>query len=142
MLPEQAVPLEEVESLESILKRFSTQAMSLGSLSPEAHRTLSIAMNQLGGRSNTGEGGEDSDTYRLQGASCKVKQVASGRFGVTSEYLVRAEELEIKMAQGSKPGEGGQLHRAHPPRNARHAADFSAAASRYLQHRGPGAIDS
>jgi len=109
MLPEQAVPLEEVESLESILKRFSTQAMSLGSLSPEAHKTLSLAMNQLGGRSNTGEGGEDSHLYEMPGASCKVKQVASGRFGVTSEYLVRAEELEIKMAQGSKPGEGGQL---------------------------------
>ncbi len=109
MLPEQAVALEEVEPLESILKRFSTQAMSLGSLSPEAHKTLSVAMNQLGGRSNTGEGGEDSHLYEVEGASCKVKQVASGRFGVTSEYLVRAEELEIKMAQGSKPGEGGQL---------------------------------
>jgi len=109
MRPEQAVALEEVESLESILKRFSTQAMSLGSLSPEAHKTLSLAMNQLGGRSNTGEGGEDSHLYEVEGASCKVKQVASGRFGVTSEYLVRAEELEIKMAQGSKPGEGGQL---------------------------------
>ncbi len=109
MLPEQAVALEEVESLESILRRFSTQAMSLGSLSPEAHKTLSVAMNQLGGRSNTGEGGEDSHLYEVEGASCKVKQVASGRFGVTSEYLVRAEELEIKMAQGSKPGEGGQL---------------------------------
>jgi glutamate synthase domain-containing protein 2/glutamate synthase domain-containing protein 1/glutamate synthase domain-containing protein 3 len=109
MLPEQAVPLEEVEPLESILARFSTQAMSLGSLSPEAHKTLSIAMNQLGGRSNTGEGGEDSDLYQFPGSSSKVKQVASGRFGVTAEYLVRAEELEIKMAQGSKPGEGGQL---------------------------------
>jgi len=109
MLPEQTVPVSEVEPVESILARFSTQAMSLGSLSPEAHRTLSIAMNQLGGRSNTGEGGEDSDVYQVPGASCKIKQVASGRFGVTAEYLVRAEELEIKMAQGSKPGEGGQL---------------------------------
>ena len=109
MLPEQPVALEDVEPLESILARFSTQAMSLGSLSPEAHKTLSVAMNQLGGRSNTGEGGEDTDLYQQPGASCKVKQVASGRFGVTSEYLVRAEELEIKMAQGSKPGEGGQL---------------------------------
>ena len=109
MLAEQRVPLDEVESPESILKRFSTQAMSLGSLSPEAHKTLTLAMNQLGGRSNTGEGGEDPDLYAVHGASCKVKQVASGRFGVTAEYLVRAEELEIKMAQGSKPGEGGQL---------------------------------
>src|SRR5208283_6106519 len=109
MRPEQAVALEEVESLESILKRFSTQAMSLGSLSPEAHKTLSLAMNQLGGRSNTGEGGEDPDLYLAVNAANKIKQVASGRFGVTAEYLVRAEELEIKMAQGSKPGEGGQL---------------------------------
>jgi glutamate synthase (NADPH/NADH) large chain/glutamate synthase (ferredoxin) len=109
MLPEQAIPVEDVEPLDSILARFSTQAMSLGSLSPEAHKTLSIAMNRLGGRSNTGEGGEDSDLYRVPGSSCKIKQVASGRFGVTAEYLVRAEELEIKMAQGSKPGEGGQL---------------------------------
>ena len=109
MLPEQPVDLEEVEPLESILTRFSTQAMSLGSLSPEAHKTLSIAMNELGGRSNTGEGGEDSDLYSIPGSSNKIKQVASGRFGVTAEYLVRAEELEIKMAQGSKPGEGGQL---------------------------------
>jgi len=109
MLPEQPVPIADVEPLESILARFSTQAMSLGSLSPEAHKTLSIAMNQLGARSNTGEGGEDSDLYKIPGASNNIKQVASGRFGVTAEYLVRAEELEIKMAQGSKPGEGGQL---------------------------------
>ena len=109
MLPEQPVELDEVESVDSILKRFSTQAMSLGSLSPEAHKTLTLAMNQLGGRSNTGEGGEDPDLYATPGAASKIKQVASGRFGVTTEYLVRAEELEIKMAQGSKPGEGGQL---------------------------------
>jgi glutamate synthase domain-containing protein 3 len=84
--------------------------MSLGSLSPEAHRTLALAMNQLGGRSNTGEGGEDPDTYRYEPAAAnKIKQVASARFGVTADYLVHAEELEIKMAQGSKPGEGGQL---------------------------------
>ena len=109
-IPDAPVPLEEVESLESIVKRFSTQAMSLGSLSPEAHRTLALAMNQLGGRSNTGEGGEDPDTYRFEPvAANKIKQVASGRFGVTADYLVHAEELEIKMAQGSKPGEGGQL---------------------------------
>ncbi len=109
-VPDTAIPLDEVEPLESIVKRFSTQAMSLGSLSPEAHRTLALAMNQLGGRSNTGEGGEDPNTYRFEPAAAnKIKQVASGRFGVTADYLVHAEELEIKMAQGSKPGEGGQL---------------------------------
>jgi glutamate synthase (NADPH/NADH) large chain/glutamate synthase (ferredoxin) len=109
-IPDTAVPIEEVEPLESIVHRFSTQAMSLGSLSPEAHRTLALAMNQLGGRSNTGEGGEDPDTFHFEPAAAnKIKQVASGRFGVTADYLVHAEELEIKMAQGSKPGEGGQL---------------------------------
>src|SRR6266550_3785996 len=109
-VPDTAIALEEVEPLESIVKRFSTQAMSLGSLSPEAHRTLALAMNQLGGRSNTGEGGEDPNTYINEPeAANKIKQVASGRFGVTSDYLVHAQELEIKMAQGSKPGEGGQL---------------------------------
>ena len=108
--PGTPVPVEEVESTELVLKRFSTQAMSLGSLGPEAHRTLALAMNILGGRSNTGEGGEDPDTYRFEPAAAnKIKQVASGRFGVTADYLVHAEELEIKMAQGSKPGEGGQL---------------------------------
>ncbi len=102
--------MEEVEPAESVLKRFSTQAMSLGSLGPEAHRTLAVAMNLLGGRSNTGEGGEDPATYHYEPAAAnKIKQVASGRFGVTADYLVHAEELEIKMAQGSKPGEGGQL---------------------------------
>jgi glutamate synthase domain-containing protein 2/glutamate synthase domain-containing protein 1/glutamate synthase domain-containing protein 3 len=109
-VPDTAVPLDEVEPIESIVRRFSTQAMSLGSLSPEAHRTLALAMNQLGGRSNTGEGGEDPNTYRFEPAAAnKIKQVASARFGVTADYLVHAEELEIKMAQGSKPGEGGQL---------------------------------
>jgi glutamate synthase (ferredoxin) len=109
-IPDTAVPIDEVEAVESIVKRFSTQAMSLGSLSPEAHRTLALAMNRLGGRSNTGEGGEDPDTYRFDPAAAnKIKQVASARFGVTTDYLVHAEELEIKMAQGSKPGEGGQL---------------------------------
>jgi glutamate synthase (ferredoxin) len=109
-IPDTSVPLAEVEPLESIVKRFSTQAMSLGSLSPEAHRTLALAMNQLGARSNTGEGGEDPNTYRFEPAAAnKIKQVASARFGVTADYLVHAEELEIKMAQGSKPGEGGQL---------------------------------
>ena len=109
-IPGTPVPIEEVEAPSSVLKRFSTQAMSLGSLSPEAHRTLAVAMNILGGRSNTGEGGEDPATYRFEPAAAnKIKQVASGRFGVTADYLVHAEELEIKMAQGSKPGEGGQL---------------------------------
>jgi glutamate synthase domain-containing protein 2/glutamate synthase domain-containing protein 1/glutamate synthase domain-containing protein 3 len=104
------IPVEEVEPVEDIVKHFSTQAMSLGSLGREAHKTLALAMNQLGGRSNTGEGGEDPDLYRLEPrAANKIKQVASGRFGVTAEYLVHAQELEIKMAQGSKPGEGGQL---------------------------------
>ncbi|HET8967540.1 MAG TPA: glutamate synthase large subunit [Candidatus Acidoferrum sp.] len=104
------ISIDEVEPAESILKKFSTQAMSLGSLSPEAHRTLALAMNQLGGRSNTGEGGEDPDLWTNEPhAANKIKQVASGRFGVTSDYLVHAQELEIKMAQGSKPGEGGQL---------------------------------
>src|SRR5206468_5853307 len=92
---------------------FISTAMSLGALSPEAHRTLAIGMNRMGARSNSGEGGEDPETYaRLPSgdrADNKIKQVASGRFGVTTQYLVRAEELEIKMAQGSKPGEGGQL---------------------------------
>ncbi len=104
------VPLAEVESEQAILARFSTQAMSLGALGPEAHRTIAIAMNRLGARSNTGEGGEDPDVYsREPEANNRVKQVASARFGVTTEYLVNADELEIKMAQGSKPGEGGQL---------------------------------
>lgn len=109
-VPGNPVPLEEVESVPAVLRRFSTQAMSLGSLSPEAHRTLALGMNLLGGRSNTGEGGEDPNTYRFEPAATnKIKQVASARFGVTADYLVHAEELEIKMAQGSKPGEGGQL---------------------------------
>jgi glutamate synthase domain-containing protein 2/glutamate synthase domain-containing protein 1/glutamate synthase domain-containing protein 3 len=109
-VPSSPVPVEEVEPLEAIVRRFSTQAMSLGSLGLEAHRTLALAMNSLGGRSNTGEGGEDPAIYRNEPhAANKIKQVASGRFGVTADYLVHAQELEIKMAQGSKPGEGGQL---------------------------------
>ena len=107
------VPLEEVEPVESILKRFKTGAMSYGSISQEAHETLAIAMNRLGGRSNTGEGGEDASRYTkdANGDSrmSAIKQVASGRFGVTSEYLASANEIQIKMAQGAKPGEGGQL---------------------------------
>ncbi len=108
--PGEAVSVHEVESEASVLSRFSTQAMSLGAISPEAHRTLAIAMNRLGGRSNTGEGGEDPRIYYDNPeANNRVKQVASARFGVTAEYLVHADEIEIKMAQGSKPGEGGQL---------------------------------
>ena len=107
------IPLEEVEPAETILKRFATGAMSYGSISQEAHETLAIAMNRLGGKSNTGEGGEDPARYipDPNGDSRKsaIKQVASARFGVTSEYLVNADDLQIKMAQGAKPGEGGQL---------------------------------
>jgi glutamate synthase (NADPH/NADH) large chain len=108
-----AVPLERVESAESIIKRFATGAMSYGSISQEAHETLAIAMNRLGGKSNTGEGGEDParNIPDANGDSRRsaIKQVASGRFGVTSEYLVNADDIQIKMAQGAKPGEGGQL---------------------------------
>ncbi|MGB9377557.1 MAG: glutamate synthase large subunit [Mycobacteriales bacterium] len=103
------VPLEEVEPVSSIVRRFSTGAMSYGSISKEAHETLAIAMNALGGRSNTGEGGEDADRLYDPQRRSAVKQVASGRFGVTSEYLVNADDIQIKMAQGAKPGEGGQL---------------------------------
>jgi len=102
------VPVEEVEPVESIVERFSTAAMSLGSISPEAHENNAIAMNRLGAKSNTGEGGEPPERFDTEKA-CSVKQVASGRFGVTSEYLASADELQIKMAQGSKPGEGGHL---------------------------------
>jgi glutamate synthase (ferredoxin) len=113
-------PLEEVEPVESIVKRFATGAMSYGSISQEAHETLAIAMNRLGGKSNTGEGGEDPARYAKDPNGdwrrSAVKQVASARFGVTSEYLVNADDLQIKMAQGAKPGEGGQLpgHKVYP----------------------------
>jgi glutamate synthase (ferredoxin) len=111
--PGEPVPIEEVEPVETIMTRFKTGAMSYGSISKEAHETLAIAMNRIGGKSNTGEGGEDPDRYvPLPNGDSKnsaIKQVASGRFGVTSEYLVNAKELQIKMAQGAKPGEGGQL---------------------------------
>src|SRR5271166_3728512 len=107
------VPLDDVEPAASIVRRFATGAMSFGSISREAHTTLAIAMNRIGGKSNTGEGGEESDRYRPlpNGDSMRsaIKQVASGRFGVTIEYLVNADDLQIKMAQGAKPGEGGQL---------------------------------
>jgi glutamate synthase (NADPH/NADH) large chain len=114
------VPIEEVEPVEAILRRFATGAMSYGSISQEAHETLAIAMNRLGGKSNTGEGGEDPARYRRDANGdwrrSAIKQVASGRFGVTSEYLVNADDLQIKMAQGAKPGEGGQLpgHKVYP----------------------------
>ena len=114
------MPIEEVEPVESIVKRFATGAMSYGSISGEAHETLAIAMNRMGGKSNTGEGGEDPERFKpLPNGDSKrsaIKQVASGRFGVTSEYLVNADELQIKMAQGAKPGEGGQLpgHKVWP----------------------------
>jgi glutamate synthase (ferredoxin) len=107
---QQPAAINGVEDESAILQRFSAQAMSVGAISPEAHRTLALAMNALGARSNTGEGGENPDLYRNEPeAASRVKQVASGRFGVTAEYLVHAHEIEIKMAQGSKPGEGGQL---------------------------------
>jgi glutamate synthase (ferredoxin) len=114
------IPIEEVEPLETILKRFKSGAMSYGSISQEAHEALAIAMNRLGGKSNTGEGGEDPARYTLEpngdSKNSAIKQVASARFGVTSLYLVNAQELQIKMAQGAKPGEGGQLPGAkvHP----------------------------
>jgi len=112
----QAIPISEVESVSSIVKRFSTGAMSYGSISAEAHETLAVAMNSIGGKSNTGEGGEDSDRLHDPSRRSAIKQVASGRFGVTSEYLVNADDLQIKMAQGAKPGEGGQLpgHKVYP----------------------------
>ena len=135
-----AVPLDEVEPAEAIYRRFVVTAMSLGSLSPEAHSTLAIAMNRLGGRSNCGEGGEDPHWYDDSADGDvrhnQVKQVASGRFGVTARYLSKASELEIKIAQGAKPGEGGQLpglqghgfRGADAARCSRPAADFAAAA--------------
>ncbi|WP_171169434.1 glutamate synthase large subunit [Streptomyces sp. I05A-00742] len=112
----QPVPLDEVEPVAEIVKRFSTGAMSYGSISREAHETLAVAMNRLGGKSNTGEGGEDPERLYDPARRSAIKQVASGRFGVTSEYLVNADDIQIKMAQGAKPGEGGQLpgHKVYP----------------------------
>ncbi|MBN1404187.1 MAG: glutamate synthase large subunit [Opitutales bacterium] len=116
-----AIPVEEVESVDAIIRRFKTGAMSFGSISKEAHETLAIAMNRIGGRSNTGEGGEDPERFiPLPNGDSKrsaIKQVASGRFGVTSNYLVNSDEIQIKMAQGAKPGEGGELpgHKVYPP---------------------------
>ncbi|ATL27019.1 glutamate synthase large subunit [Streptomyces formicae] len=110
------ISIDEVEPVSEIVKRFSTGAMSYGSISREAHETLAIAMNQLGGKSNTGEGGEDPERLYDPARRSSIKQVASGRFGVTSEYLVNADDIQIKMAQGAKPGEGGQLpgHKVYP----------------------------
>ena len=112
-LADNPIPIEEVEPAKDIVKRFATGAMSFGSISREAHTTLAIAMNRIGGKSNTGEGGEEADRYKPlpNGDSMRsaIKQVASGRFGVTTEYLVNADDIQIKMAQGAKPGEGGQL---------------------------------
>ena len=112
-VPSSSIPLDEVEPAEEIVKRFTTAAMSMGALSPEAHETLAIAMNRLGGKSDSGEGGEDTRRFKPYPngdfARSYIKQIASGRFGVSAHYLVNADELEIKMAQGAKPGEGGQL---------------------------------
>lgn len=111
--PKKSIPLDEVETIEEICKRFNTGAMSYGAISKEAHESLAIAMNRMGGKSNTGEGGEDAERYTPDpngdSRNSSIKQVASGRFGVTSEYLVNSDELQIKIAQGAKPGEGGQL---------------------------------
>ena len=118
--PKTPIPIEEVEPVEEIFRRFKTGAMSYGSISKEAHESLAIAMNRIGGKSNTGEGGEEPARYvpdeNGDSRNSAIKQVASGRFGVTSEYLVNASELQIKMAQGAKPGEGGQLpgHKVYP----------------------------
>ena len=145
------VPLDEVEPVASIVKRFATGAMSYGSISQEAHETLAIAMNRLGAKSNTGEGGEDPARYTPDAngdsRNSAIKQVASARFGVTSEYLVNAEDLQIKMAQGAKPGEGGQLpgsqglsvDREGPLCDARRRPHLAAAAPRHLLDRRPGA---
>ena len=117
---DQPIPIDEVEPVDSIVKRFATGAMSYGSISQEAHETLAIAMNRIGGKSNTGEGGEDPARYTPDAngdsRNSAIKQVASARFGVTSEYLINAQDLQIKMAQGAKPGEGGQLpgHKVYP----------------------------
>ena len=135
------------------MKRFATGAMSFGSISKEAHETLAIAMNRIGGKSNTGEGGEDEARFKRDANGdlrrSAIKQVASARFGVTANYLVNADELQIKIAQGAKPGEGGQLpgHKVDEViARVRHSIpgvrlDFAAAASRYLLDRGSGAAD-
>ena len=129
------VPIEEVEPAKEIVKRFATGAMSFGSISREAHTTLAIAMNRIGGKSNTGEGGEETDRFKPlpNGDSMRsaIKQVASGRFGVTTEYLVNSDMMQIKMVQGAKPGEGGQLpgHKVDEIDRARAPLDARASAS-------------
>ena len=143
------VPIDEVEPVAAILRRFSSGGMSHGSLSAEAHETVAIAFNRLGGRSNCGEGGEDPARFRDERNS-RIKQIASGRFGVTAEYAAFAEELQIKIAQGSKPGEGGQLpgHKVTAEiARLRHTqpgvgADLAAAAPRHLLDRGSRAARS
>ncbi len=149
------MPIEEVEPVEAIVKRFKTGAMSYGSISKEAHEALAVAMNRLGGKSNTGEGGEDPARYEpLPERRLRRTRPSSrwppGRFGVTSQYLVNARELQIKMAQGAKPGEGGQLpgSKVYPwiaKTAALHAGrgpHLAAAAPRHLLHRGPGRSSS
>ena len=139
------ISIDEVEPVSEIVKRFSTGAMSYGSISQEAHETLAIAMNRLGGKSNTGEGGEDAERLYDPERRSAIKQVASGRFGVTSEYLTNADDIQIKMAQGAKPGEGGQLPgpKVYPwVAKTRHStpgrrSDLTAAAPRHLLDRGP-----
>ena len=142
--PDGGIPLDEVEPVSSIVKRFKAAAMSYGALSSEAHETIAIALNRLGGRSNTGEGGEPEERYHSESNS-KIKQVASARFGVTSKYLVSAEEIQIKLAQGAKPGEGGNLPGAkvYPwiaktrSQHYRCRPHLSPAAPRHLLHRRP-----
>ena len=152
-LAEKPIPIEEVEPAREIVKRFATGAMSFGSISKEAHETLAIAMNRIGGKSNTGEGGEDEARFQRDPNGdwrrSAIKQVASARFGVTTNYLVNADELQIKIAQGAKPGEGGQLpgHKVDEViARVRHSipgvrSDFAAAASRHLFDRRSGAAD-
>ena len=139
--PKKGVPIEEVESVDSIVTRFKTGAMSYGSISQEAHECLAVAMNTLHGKSNSGEGGESLERLEIGpdglNKCSAIKQVASGRFGVTSRYLVSAQEIQIKMAQGAKPGEGRSssgrkglsMGGKDAPFNAGSRVDFSAAAS-------------
>jgi hypothetical protein len=150
--PGTPIPIEEVEPVSAIVTRFKTGAMSLGSISREAHENLAIAMNRIGGKSNTGEGGEDPSRYVPDANGdlrrSAIKQVASGRFGVTSYYLVNCDELQIKMAQGAKPGEAAaprpqdrRVHREDPLLDAGRRPHLAAAAPRHLLDRGPGAAD-
>ena len=145
------IPLVEVEPWTSIVKRFKTGAMSIGSISTEVHETLAVAMNAVGGKSNTGEGGESPERYGREDARrSRIKQVASGRFGVTIAYLTSADEIQIKIAQGAKPGEGGQLpgEKVYPvdrkaaSQHAPRRAHITPAASRHLLYRGSGPADS